>query len=102
VLLVPMRSRQTINLGFVPRAVGLTGICSPAFDGDGRGAPLSMRAVTGKPISSWDRRAMDALEIFTLRGPDRILAWATSFRARGAAHRREKAARVAERMRRVS
>lgn len=85
--------------------VGLTGIVLTRVDGDGRGgAALSMRAITGKPIKligSGER--MDALEDFhPSRIADRILGMgdivslvekaATTIDA-------EKAARVAEKMR---
>src|SRR3982075_2926303 len=85
--------------------VGLTGIVLTRVDGDGRGgAALSMRAVTGKPIKLIGTgERMDALEDFhPTRIADRILGMgdivslvekaATTIDA-------EKAARVAERMR---
>jgi signal recognition particle subunit SRP54 len=85
--------------------VGLTGIVLTRVDGDGRGgAALSMRAVTGKPIKLIGTgEKVDALEDFhPARIADRILGMgdivslvekaATTIDA-------EKAARVAERMR---
>src|SRR6202045_5177468 len=84
---------------------GLTGIVLTRIDGDGRGgAALSMRAVTGKPIKLIGiGERMDALEDFyPQRIADRILGMgdivslvekaATTIDA-------EKAARVAEKMR---
>ena len=85
--------------------VGLTGIVLTRIDGDGRGgAALSMRAVTGKPIKLIGTgEKLDALEDFyPARIADRILGMgdiislvekaATTIDA-------EKAARVAEKMR---
>jgi len=85
--------------------VGLTGIVLTRIDGDGRGgAALSMRAVTGKPIKLIGTgEKLDAIEDFyPARIADRILGMgdivslvekaATTIDA-------EKAARVAERMR---
>jgi signal recognition particle subunit SRP54 len=85
--------------------VGLTGIVLTRIDGDGRGgAALSMRAVTGKPIKLIGTgEKLDAIEDFhPSRIADRILGMgdivslvekaATTIDA-------EKAARVAERMR---
>jgi signal recognition particle subunit SRP54 len=86
--------------------VGLTGIVLTRVDGDGRGgAALSMRAVTGKPIKLIGTgEKLDAIEDFyPARIADRILGMgdvislvekaATTIDA-------EKAARVAEKMRR--
>jgi signal recognition particle subunit SRP54 len=85
--------------------VGLTGIVLTRVDGDGRGgAALSMRAVTGKPIKLLGTgEKLDAIEDFhPARVADRILGMgdivslvekaATTIDA-------EKAARVAEKMR---
>src|SRR5580692_691503 len=85
--------------------VGLTGIVLTRIDGDGRGgAALSMRAVTGKPIKLLGTgEKLDAIEDFyPARIADRILGMgdiislvekaATNIDA-------EKAARVAEKMR---
>ena len=86
--------------------VGLTGIVLTRVDGDGRGgAALSMRAVTGKPIKLMGTgEQMDALEDFhPSRIADRILGMGdiVSLVEKAAATiDAEKAARVAERMRR--
>jgi len=85
--------------------VGLTGIVLTRVDGDGRGgAALSMRAVTGKPIKLIGTgEKMDALEEFhPARIADRILGMGdiVSLVEKAAATiDAEKAARVAERMR---
>jgi signal recognition particle subunit SRP54 len=85
--------------------VGLTGIVLTRVDGDGRGgAALSMRAVTGKPIKLLGiGEQMDALEDFyPARIADRILGMGdiiTLVEKAAATIDAEKAARVAERMR---
>src|SRR5438270_1355849 len=85
--------------------VGLTGIVLTRVDGDGRGgAALSMRAVTGKPIKLMGTgERMDALEDFHPRRiADRILGMGdiiTLVERAAATIDAEKAARVAERMR---
>ncbi|MGA7490246.1 MAG: signal recognition particle protein [Xanthobacteraceae bacterium] len=85
--------------------VGLTGIVLTRVDGDGRGgAALSMRAVTGKPIKLIGTgEKMDALEDFhPLRIADRILGMGdivTLVERAAATIDAEKAARVAEKMR---
>jgi signal recognition particle subunit SRP54 len=85
--------------------VGLTGIVLTRIDGDGRGgAALSMRAVTGKPIKLMGTgEKLDALEDFhPTRIADRILGMGdiVSLVEKAAATiDAEKAARVAERMR---
>ena len=85
--------------------VGLTGIVLTRIDGDGRGgAALSMRAVTGKPIKLIGTgEKMDALEDFhPARIADRILGRGdiiTLVEKAAATIDAEKAARVAERMR---
>jgi signal recognition particle subunit SRP54 len=85
--------------------VGLTGIVLTRVDGDGRGgAALSMRAVTGKPIKLMGTgERMDALEDFhPQRIADRILGMGdiVSLVEKAAATiDAEKAARVAEKMR---
>jgi signal recognition particle subunit SRP54 len=85
--------------------VGLTGIVLTRIDGDGRGgAALSMRAVTGQPIKLMGTgEKLDALEDFhPARIADRILGMGdiVSLVEKAAATiDAEKAARVAERMR---
>ena len=85
--------------------VGLTGIVLTRVDGDGRGgAALSMRAVTGKPIKLIGTgERMDALEDFyPERIADRILGMGdiiTLVEKAAATIDAEKAARVAEKMR---
>jgi len=85
--------------------VGLTGIVLTRVDGDGRGgAALSMRAVTGKPIKLMGTgERMDALEDFhPQRIADRILGMGdiiTLVEKAAATIDAEKAARVAEKMR---
>ena len=86
--------------------VGLTGIVLTRVDGDGRGgAALSMRAVTGKPIKLMGTgERMDALEDFDpTRIAGRILGMGdiVALVEKAAANiDAEKAARVAEKMRR--
>jgi signal recognition particle subunit SRP54 len=86
--------------------VGLTGIVLTRVDGDGRGgAALSMRAVTGKPIKLIGiGERVDALEDFyPARIADRILGMGdiiTLVEKAAATIDAEKAARVAEKMRR--
>ena len=85
--------------------VGLTGIVLTRVDGDGRGgAALSMRAVTGKPIKLIGTgEKIDAIEDFhPVRIADRILGMGdiVSLVEKAAATiDAEKAARVAEKMR---
>src|SRR5215470_1310952 len=85
--------------------VGLTGIVLTRVDGDGRGgAALSMRAVTGKPIKLIGTgEKIDALEDFhPARIADRILGMGdiiTLVEKAAATIDAEKAARVAEKMR---
>src|SRR5215813_2689151 len=84
--------------------VGLTGIVLTRIDGDGRGgAALSMRSVTGKPIKLMGTgEKLDALEDFhPPRIADRILGMGdiVSLVEKAAAIDAEKAARVAEKMR---
>src|SRR5215471_2654696 len=85
--------------------VGLTGIVLTRVDGDGRGgAALSMRAVTGKPIKLIGTgEKLDALEDFhPARIADRILGMGdiiTLVEKAAATIDAEKAARVAEKMR---
>src|SRR5438094_127570 len=107
---------QTIDLNAVPpdavnlarsfdERVGLTGIVLTRVDGDGRGgAALSMRAVTGKPIKLIGTgEKTDALEDFhPSRIAGRILGMGdvVSLVEKAAANiDAEKAARVAEKMR---
>ena len=86
--------------------VGLTGIVLTRVDGDGRGgAALSMRAVTGKPIKLIGTgEKLDALEDFhPARIADRILGMGdiiSLVEKAAATIDAEKAARVAEKMRR--
>src|SRR5262245_21154335 len=85
--------------------VGVTGIVLTRVDGDDRGgAALSMRAVTGKPIKLMGvGEKMDALEDFyPARIADRILGMGdiiTLVEKAAATIDAEKAARVAEKMR---
>jgi signal recognition particle subunit SRP54 len=85
--------------------VGLTGIVLTRVDGDGRGgAALSMRAVTGKPIKLIGTgEKLDAIEDFhPARIADRILGMGdivSLVEKAGATIDAEKAARVAEKMR---
>src|SRR5579864_9305118 len=101
-----LTGQDAVNLArSFDQRVGLTGIVLTRVDGDGRGgAALSMRAVTGKPIKLIGTgEKLDAIEDFyPARIADRILGMgdivslvekaATTIDA-------EKAARVAERMR---
>jgi signal recognition particle subunit SRP54 len=86
--------------------VGLTGIVLTRVDGDGRGgAALSMRAVTGKPIKLIGTgEKLDAIEDFyPSRIADRILGMGdiiSLVEKAAATIDAEKAARVAEKMRR--
>ena len=86
--------------------VGLTGIVLTRVDGDGRGgAALSMRAVTGKPIKLIGTgEKLDAIEDFhPARIADRILGMGdiiSLVEKAAATIDAEKAARVAEKMRR--
>jgi signal recognition particle subunit SRP54 len=88
--------------------VGLTGIVLTRVDGDGRGgAALSMRAVTGKPIKLIGvGEKLDALEDFhPSRIADRILGMGdiiSLVEKAAATIDAEKAARVAEKMRKGS
>src|SRR5687768_3433111 len=85
--------------------LGLTGIVLTRIDGDGRGgAALSMRAVTGKPIKLIGTgERMDAIEDFhPTRIADRILGMGdiiSLVEKAAATIDAEKAARVAEKMR---
>jgi signal recognition particle subunit SRP54 len=85
--------------------VGLTGIVLTRIDGDGRGgAALSMRAVTGKPIKLIGTgEKLDAIEDFyPQRIADRILGMGdiiSLVEKAAATIDAEKAARVAEKMR---
>src|SRR5207244_5748758 len=85
--------------------VGISGLILTRMDGDGRGgAALSMRAVTGKPVKLIGTgEKMDALEEFHPRRiADRILGMGdivTLVEKAAATIDAEKAARVAEKMR---
>jgi signal recognition particle subunit SRP54 len=101
-----LTGQDAVNLARAfDQRVGLTGIVLTRVDGDGRGgAALSMRAVTGKPIKLMGTgERMDALEDFhPQRIADRILGMGdiVSLVEKAAATiDAEKAARVAERMR---
>src|SRR5207342_244393 len=101
-----LTGQDAINLArSFDERVGLTGIVLTRVDGDGRGgAALSMRAVTGKPIKLIGTgEKMDALEDFyPARIADRILGMGdiiTLVEKAAATIDAEKAARVAERMR---
>src|SRR5829696_1476260 len=101
-----LTGQDAVNLARAfDQRVGLTGIVLTRVDGDGRGgAALSMRAVTGKPIKLIGTgERMDALEDFhPARVADRILGMGdiVSLVEKAAATiDAEKAARVAERMR---
>src|SRR5918994_7145589 len=101
-----LTGQDAVNLArSFDQRVGLTGIVLTRVDGDGRGgAALSMRAVTGKPIKLIGTgEKMDALEDFhPSRIADRILGMGdiVSLVEKAAASiDAEKAARVAERMR---
>lgn len=101
-----LTGQDAVNLArSFDQRVGLTGIVLTRVDGDGRGgAALSMRAVTGKPIKLLGTgEKTDALEDFH---PDRIagrilgMGDVVSLVEKAAAHiDAEKAARVAEKMR---
>jgi signal recognition particle subunit SRP54 len=102
-----LTGQDAVNLArSFDQRVGLTGIVLTRVDGDGRGgAALSMRAVTGKPIKLMGTgERMDALEEFhPHRIADRILGMGdiVSLVEKAAATiDAEKAARVAEKMRR--
>jgi signal recognition particle subunit SRP54 len=101
-----LTGQDAVNLArSFDQRVGLTGIVLTRVDGDGRGgAALSMRAVTGKPIKLVGvGEQMDALEDFhPTRIADRILGMGdiiTLVEKAAATIDAEKAARVAERMR---
>src|SRR6187397_3145150 len=101
-----LTGQDAVNLARAfDQRVGLTGIVLTRVDGDGRGgAALSMRAVTGKPIKLIGTgEKMDALEDFhPARIADRILGMGdiVSLVEKAAATiDAEKAARVAEKMR---
>src|SRR5215210_4627073 len=101
-----LTGQDAVNLArSFDQRVGLTGIVLTRVDGDGRGgAALSMRAVTGKPIKLIGTgERMDALEDFDPgRIAGRILGMGdiVSLVERAAATiDAEKAARVAEKMR---
>ena len=102
-----LTGQDAVNLArSFDQRVGLTGIVLTRVDGDGRGgAALSMRAVTGKPIKLIGTgEKLDALEDFhPARIADRILGMGdiVSLVEKAAATiDAEKAARVAEKMRR--
>ena len=101
-----LTGQDAVNLArSFDQRVGLTGIVLTRVDGDGRGgAALSMRAVTGKPIKLMGTgEQLDALEDFhPARIADRILGMGdivTLVEKAAATIDAEKAARVAERMR---
>jgi signal recognition particle subunit SRP54 len=101
-----LTGQDAVNLArSFDQRVGLTGIVLTRVDGDGRGgAALSMRAVTGKPIKLVGvGEQMDALEDFyPARIADRILGMGdiiTLVEKAAATIDAEKAARVAEKMR---
>src|SRR4249919_3007086 len=101
-----LTGQDAINLArSFDERVGLTGIVLTRVDGDGRGgAALSMRAVTGKPIKLIGTgEKLDAIEDFhPARIADRILCMGdiVSLVEKAAATiDAEKAARVAEKMR---
>ncbi len=101
-----LTGQDAVNLARAfDQRVGLTGIVLTRVDGDGRGgAALSMRAVTGKPIKLIGTgEKMDALEEFDpARIAGRILGMGdiVALVEKAAANiDAEKAARVAERMR---
>ncbi|MBI3701535.1 MAG: signal recognition particle protein [Afipia sp.] len=101
-----LTGQDAVNLARAfDQRVGLTGIVLTRIDGDGRGgAALSMRAVTGKPIKLIGTgEKTDALEDFhPARIAGRILGMGdvVSLVEKAAAHiDAEKAARVAEKMR---
>src|SRR4051812_16956237 len=101
-----LTGQDAVNLAHAfNERIGLTGIVLTRVDGDGRGgAALSMRAVTGKPIKLIGTgEKLDALEDFhPSRIADRILGMGdiVSLVEKAAATiDAEKAARVAEKMR---
>ena len=101
-----LTGQDAVNLArSFDQRVGLTGIVLTRIDGDGRGgAALSMRAVTGKPIKLVGTgEKLDALEDFhPARIADRILGMGdiVSLVEKAASTiDAEKAARVAEKMR---
>ncbi|TMJ01931.1 MAG: signal recognition particle protein [Alphaproteobacteria bacterium] len=101
-----LTGQDAVNLArSFDQRVGLTGIVLTRIDGDGRGgAALSMRAVTGKPIKLMGTgEKLNALEDFhPSRIADRILGMGdiVSLVEKAAATiDAEKAARVAEKMR---
>src|SRR5262252_2470270 len=101
-----LTGQDAVNLArSFDQRVGLTGIVLTRVDGDGRGgAALSMRAVTGKPIKLIGTgEKLDALEDFhPARIADRILGMGdiiTLVEKAAATIDAEKAARVAEKMR---
>src|SRR5262249_26797284 len=101
-----LTGQDAVNLAHAfNERVGLTGIVLTRVDGDGRGgAALSMRAVTGKPIKLMGTgERMEALEDFhPQRIADRILGMGdiiTLVEKAAATIDAEKAARVAEKMR---
>ncbi len=101
-----LTGQDAVNLArSFDQRVGLTGIVLTRVDGDGRGgAALSMRAVTGKPIKLIGTgEKLDAIEDFhPARIADRILGMGdiVSLVEKAAATiDAEKAARVAEKMR---
>src|SRR5438067_269572 len=102
-----LTGQDAVNLARAfDQRVGLTGIVLTRLDGDGRGgAALSMRAVTDKPIKLMGTgERMDALEDFyPQRIADRILGMGdiiSLVEKAAATIDAEKAARVAEKMRR--
>jgi signal recognition particle subunit SRP54 len=101
-----LTGQDTVNLArSFDQRVGLTGIVLTRIDGDGRGgAALSMRAVTGKPIKLIGTgEKLDAIEDFyPARIADRILGMGdiiSLVEKAAATIDAEKAARVAEKMR---
>jgi signal recognition particle subunit SRP54 len=102
-----LTGQDAVNLArSFDQRVGLTGIVLTRVDGDGRGgAALSMRAVTGKPIKLLGTgEKLDAIEDFDpARIAGRILGMGdivALVEKAGATIDAEKAARVAEKMRR--
>jgi len=101
-----LTGQDAVNLAHAfNERVGLTGIVLTRIDGDGRGgAALSMRTVTGKPIKLIGTgEKLDALEDFhPARIADRILGMGdiiSLVEKAAATIDAEKAARVAEKMR---
>jgi len=101
-----LTGQDAVNLArSFDQRVGLTGIVLTRIDGDGRGgAALSMRAVTGKPIKLIGTgEKLDAIEDFyPARIADRILGMGdiiSLVEKAAATIDAEKAARVAEKMR---